>query len=467
MLSFDLGTKIAQKMHHLPTLEQEMVIKKWVELLLSRRDDEVFILNGYAGTGKTTVLSALVATLKELGLRFRQMAPTGRAAKVMSRLTGLPAYTIHRTIYRQKSYAQANCFELGEGLHPGTIFIVDEASMIANDGMSGTLFGTGHLLDDLVHYVFSQPGCKLILSGDTAQLPPVGETRSPAMAEERMRAYGLHVTTASLTQVVRQEAQSGILANATLLRQLLTGGDVGVLPRLMLGGMADIRALPGSELLETLENCYAHYGTDETIVITRSNRQASSYNQGIRLRILGYEEILSGGERLMVAKNNYYWSADCKQMPFIANGEGAVVRRYRRVRELYGFRFADATLRFPDHNDLELDCTVLLDTLASEAPSLDKARQEALLQAVWEDYPEVGDKRQRWKKIKEDRYFNALQIKYAYAVTCHKAQGGQWECVFVDQGYLTNGMVDADYYRWLYTAITRSTRQVYLINWHR
>lgn len=467
MLSFDLGTKIAQKMHHLPTLEQEMVIKKWVELLLSRRDDEVFILNGYAGTGKTTVLSALVATLKELGLRFRQMAPTGRAAKVMSRLTGLPAYTIHRTIYRQKSYAQANCFELGEGLHPGTIFIVDEASMIANDGMSGTLFGTGHLLDDLVHYVFSQPGCKLILSGDTAQLPPVGETRSPAMAEERMRAYGLHVTTASLTQVVRQEAQSGILANATLLRQLLTAGDVGVLPRLMLGDMADIRALPGSELLETLENCYAHYGTDETIVITRSNRQASSYNQGIRLRILGYEEILSGGERLMVAKNNYYWSADCKQMPFIANGEGAVVRRYRRVRELYGFRFADATLRFPDHNDLELDCTVLLDTLASEAPSLDKARQEALLQAVWEDYPEVGDKRQRWKKIKEDRYFNALQIKYAYAVTCHKAQGGQWECVFVDQGYLTNEMVDADYYRWLYTAITRSTRQVYLINWHR
>lgn len=467
MLSFDLGTKIAQKMHHLPTLEQEMVIKMWAELLLSRRDDEVFILNGYAGTGKTTILSALVATLKELQLPFRQMAPTGRAAKVMSRLTGLPAYTIHRTIYRQKSYAQADCFEAGVNLHPNTIFIVDEASMIANDGMSGTLFGTGRLLDDLVHYVFSQPGCKLILSGDTAQLPPVGESLSPAMAVERMEAYGLHVTAASLTEVVRQDAQSGILANATLIRRLLVAGEVGTLPPLVLEGMADIKALPGSELLETLENSYARYGTDETIVITRSNRQAAAYNQGIRQRILGCEENLSGGERLMIAKNNYHWSSECKQMPFIANGETAVVRRYRRMRELYGFHFADATLRFPDHDDLELDCTVLLDTLASEAPALEKSRQDMLLQAVWEDYPEVSDKRQRWKKIKEDPHFNALQIKYAYAVTCHKAQGGQWECVFVDQGYLTGEMVDAGYYRWLYTAITRATRQVYLINWHR
>lgn len=467
MLSTELGAQIAQKMTQSPTSGQQYVINKWSEFLLSRRDGEAFILSGFAGTGKTTLLAALTATLKELHVDYCLMAPTGRAAKVMSLYSGAPARTIHRTIYRQKSFAENGRFEEAANLRPGTVFIVDEASMIGggSGGGHGDIFGTGRLMDDLVHYVYSQPGCKLILSGDTAQLPPVGEMLSPAMQPEWVAGYGLHVAAARLTEVVRQQSQSGILAIATLLRQLLQAGRTDGLPVLPLAGMADICALSGEQLIETLEQCYYRGGTDGTIVVTRSNRRAGIYNQGIRLRIMGYEEELAGGDRLMIARNNYHWSADCRQMPFIANGETAVVSRYRRVRELYGFRFADATLVFPDHEGLELECTLLLDTLRSEAPALEPERQEALLQAVWADYPEETNKRARWKKVKEDPYFNALQVKYAYAVTCHKAQGGQWEYVFIDQGYITADMVDADYYRWFYTAITRATRQVYLVNW--
>lgn len=474
MITDSLEQLIRQNFAHEPTFEQQKAVKEWISFLLSRANDEVFVLKGFAGTGKTTLVGAMVKTLKMLEQPVMLMAPTGRAAKVFAAYADAPAYTIHKKIYRQKSLADPDCFQANINLHKHTLFIVDEASMIANQGLSGSMFGTGRLLDDLIHFVYSCEGCRLMLVGDTAQLPPVGETESPALCADILEGYSLEVRETSLTQVVRQQDASGILWNATMLRKLMAEEDMFGLPRFRTA-FPDIRVVPGDELIEALEDSYTHCGKDGTIVVTRSNKRAAIFNQGIRGRILDLQEELCTNDILMVAKNNYFWAekeregkpADGKknEMPFIANGDTAVVRKFRNERSFYGFRFADAILRFPDYDNREMEVTVLLDTLQSEAAALSKEEQEKLFQRVWEDYPEIKQKKERAKKIKEDPYYNALQIKYAYAVTCHKAQGGQWEHVYIDQGYLTEEMLTPDYFRWLYTALTRATEKVFLVNW--
>lgn len=485
-ISEDLRALIRENFVHNPTQEQEKAIFLLSDFLLSRESDAVFLLKGYAGTGKTSLLAALVRTMQQLHQRVMLLAPTGRAAKVLSSYAGVPAYTIHRKIYRQKSITEMDVFQNDVNLRKDTLFIVDEASMIGSDTHERTLFGSGRLLDDLMHYVYSCEGCRLVLVGDTAQLPPIGEEVSPALDSRTLEGYGMRVTEICLTQVVRQLEESGILWNATMLRQLIQDDDVYAFPKLRGKSFPDICVLPGSELIETLCNSYRQYGTDGTIVVTRSNKRAGIFNNGIRARILDCEGELSGGDLIMVAKNNYYWlersyssktnrgkaednpdahSREEDGTAFIANGDVAVVRRLRSERTLYGFRFADATLQFPDYDHMEIDATVLLDTLHSEAPALTRQQQEALFNGVWEDYPELTNKRDRMKRLRRDIYYNALQIKYAYAVTCHKAQGGQWEHVYIDQGYVTEEILSADYFRWLYTAITRATKQVYLVNW--
>ena len=492
-ISEDLGAIIRENFAHNPTKEQEKAISLLSDFILCREHDIAFLLKGYAGTGKTSLLAALVRTMQQLERRVMLLAPTGRAAKVLSSYAGAPAFTIHRKIYRQKSITDMNVFQNDINLRPDTLFIVDEASMIANDAGGSTMFGTGRLLDDLMHYVYSCEGCRLILVGDTAQLPPVGEVESPALSRMMLEGYGMEVTELCLTQVVRQLEDSGILWNATMLRRLIQDEEMSAFPKLRGKSFPDVRVVPGDELIETLSDSYRRYGTDGTIVVTRSNKRANIFNGGIRTRILDHEEELSSGDLIMVAKNNYYWAEKNQpttaspilskgggdgevegQFPpplegmgeaFIANGDVAIVRRLRNERSFYGFRFADATLEFPDYDRTEMDVTVLLDTLQSEAPALTREQQEALFNGVWEDYPELTNRRDRMKRLREDIYYNALQIKYAYAVTCHKAQGGQWEHVYIDQGYITEDMLTPDYFRWLYTAITRATEQVYLINW--
>ena len=466
MLNNDLSQQIKRNFLYKPTSEQEITIDSFVNFLFSPKVDTIFLLKGYAGTGKTTLISALVKTLDQLKQKCVLLAPTGRAAKVFSHYAGHSAYTIHRKIYRQRTFSnELDNFVMNANLHQHTLFIVDEASMIANEGLSGGMFGTGRLLDDLIHYVYAGQGCRLMLIGDTAQLPPVGEEESPALSASMLEGYGLEVTEHCLTQVVRQEQDSGILYNATSLRQYIAEEEYFSLPRIKADGFPDIRIISGGELIDTINECYDKAGMDETMIICRSNKRANLYNKGIRNTILYREDELNTGDLLMVAKNNYYWGADCKEMDFIANGDIAVVRRVRRTHEMYGFRFADVTLCFPDYNDLELDVKILLDTLHSDAPALTREESERLFQAVQEDYGDITVKRERMKKIKEDTWYNALQVKYAYAVTCHKAQGGQWQRVFVDQGYMTEEMLTSDYYRWLYTAFTRATEVLYLVNW--
>ncbi|MDD6891551.1 MAG: AAA family ATPase [Bacteroidales bacterium] len=466
MLNNDLAQQIKRNFLDKPTNEQEIVMKSFADFLFLAKEERIFVLKGYAGTGKTSLVGALVRTLDELQRKVVLLGPTGRAAKVFAHFARHPALTIHKKIYRQRVFSnETDNFVLHPNLHQHTLFIVDEASMIANQGLSGASFGTGRLLDDLIQYVYNGQGCRLLLIGDTAQLPPVGEEESPALSADVLAGYGLEVTECRLTQVVRQVSDSGILYNATALRRRIAGGDCFDLPRIRTEGFADVRVVPGSELIEVINDCYDHAGMDETMIICRSNKRANLYNKGIRNSILYREEELSTGDVLMVAKNNYYWGADCKELDFIANGDTAVVRRVRRQQELYGFRFAEVTLRFPDYDDLELEVKVLLDTLHSDAPSLTREESERLFNGVMEDYADIPTKRERMKKIKEDPFYNALQVKYAYAVTCHKAQGGQWMRVFLDQGYMTEDMLTPDYYRWLYTAFTRATQTLYLVNW--
>ena len=469
MISEDLRALIIGNFAHVPTIEQEYVIDLWCKFLLSRNDESIFLLKGYAGTGKTSLVGALVKTMKMLKQRIVLLAPTGRAAKVMGGYADTPAGTIHRHIYRQKTFGEEK-FTAAPNLKENTLYIVDEASMIANEGVASTIFGDGRLLDDLIHFVYSCHGCKLILIGDTAQLPPVGETLSPALDEIELGGYGLNLIQTELTQVVRQLDSSGILWNATKLRQNLHNGYFDI-PRIRTC-FPDVHVVPGNELIECLEQSYIQCGKQGTIVITRSNKRANIYNMGIRNRILDYECELGGGDMVMVAKNKYLNGKD-----LIANGEMAIVKRIYNERELYGFRFADASLRLIDRTDTptdttseenittELDTIVLLDTLHSEAPALTKEQQQLLFMKVCEDYPELHNKRDLYKAVKEDKHYGALQIKYAYAITCHKAQGGQWEDVYLDQGYITEDMLTEEYIRWLYTAITRATRHVYLVNW--
>lgn len=449
-----------------PTFEQEKAVKSLADFLVSHQAESVFLLKGYAGTGKTSLIGALVKTLDQLEQKCVLLAPTGRAAKVFSHYAQHSAYTIHKKIYRQRSFSNdVDNFSLDDNLHQHTLFIVDEASMIANDGLSGAVFGTGRLLDDLMQYVYAGQGCRLMLIGDSAQLPPVGEEESPALSPDRLKGYGLEVHGALLTEVVRQMQDSGILWNATELRHYIAEEEFFSLPAIRTEGFPDIRTISGNELIDIINDCYDRTGMDETIVICRSNKRANIYNKGIRNTILYREDELNTGDLLMVAKNNYFWTEECKEIDFIANGDIGVVRRVRRVREIYDFRFATVVLAFPDYNDLELEVNLILDTLHTETPALPKEMNDKLFYAILEDYADITVKRERMKKMKADPHYNALQVKYAYAVTCHKAQGGQWKKVFLDQGYMTEEMLTPDYFRWLYTAFTRATETLYLVNW--
>lgn len=475
MITDELKYRIRSALALTPTAEQEHAIEVCSMFMTDRNEQAVMILRGSAGTGKTTLAAAVVKAMVELKQKIVLLAPTGRAAKVFSLYASHPAYTIHRRIYRQKSVEGA--FDLNYNNAQDTLYIIDEASMIANASSFGdTPFAQGQLLDDLIQFVYNGRNCRMLLIGDRAQLPPVGEDESPALMGDVMRGYGLHVYECDLHEVLRQSQESGILWNATRIRSLpLTpsqGRGILTLPQVRFQGFEDIRLVPGDELIESLANSYSRVGIDDTIVVTRSNKRANIYNQGIRNMVLDREEELCSGDQLMVVKNNYYWlTADGEkpaansQLAFIANGDRAVVRRVRNKQELYGFHFAEVTMTFPDYDDYELTATVLLDTLTSEAPALTREQQEQLYNAVMEDYADIPLKPDRLKKLRDDRYYNALQVKFAYAATCHKAQGGQWSHVYVDQGYMTDDMLTPDYLHWLYTAFTRATECLFLVNW--
>lgn len=447
-----------------PNRQQHELLQMLAAFVLDEHNDTLFLLRGYAGTGKTSLVGALVKALAQLQSKVVLLAPTGRAAKVFARYAGHPAYTIHRRIYRQKSYSpDMEGFLVGENLAKHTLFIVDEASMIANSSGEGTVYGTGRLLDDLVEYVYSGEHCRLILLGDTAQLPPVGQERSPALDASVLKGYGLNVWEYELREVARQAAESGILSNATRLREEMEQVPLPM-PRLQVKGFPDVEALSGEYLVERISDSYDRVGLDETIVITRSNKRANIFNQGIRNQILYREEELTAGDLLLVAKNNYFWGKEYKELDFIANGDVARVVRVVRRTELYGFHFADVLLYFPDR-EVEMDARILLDTLSSDSPSLTREQQEALFTQVMADYYDLTTRREKFKHLKADPWFNALQVKYAYGVTCHKAQGGQWKHVYIDMGYIQQGAaLSLDFYRWLYTAFTRATEKVWLVN---
>ena len=423
------------------------------------------VLRGAAGTGKTTLAAAIVRALLGLKQKLMLLAPTGRAAKVFAQYAGSSAYTIHRRIYRQKSAGDLSSFSLSDNLYRDMLFIVDEASMISAYGGDSNTFGSGSLLADLVHYVYQGQNCRLLLIGDHAQLPPVGEEESPALSTAVLHSLGLNTHEACLNEVLRQSRQSGILWNATRVRTMMTP------VRIRFQGFSDIVNVSGSELIESLASSYSRVGMDETMVVTRSNKRAVIYNRGIRNTVLDREEELCRGDQLMIVKNNYYWSerlrGDDGSVPlsFLANGDSCVVQRVRNVHELYGFRFADVTILLPDYDNLEFTATVMLDTLSSEAPALTREQQEQLYVRVMEDYADIPLKQDRLKALRNDAHYNALQVKYGYAVTCHKAQGGQWAHVYIDQGYMTDDMLTPDYLHWLYTALTRATEKVFLVNW--
>ena len=477
MLQDELIYQIETRFGHVPTYEQRQALQEFAAFMTDRDEQVVMILRGSAGTGKTTLASAIVRAMVALHQKMVLMAPTGRAAKVFSNYSGRPAFTIHRRIYRQKTAGDLSAFSLGFNAAQDTLFIVDEASMIAN--------GETPLLDDLIRYVYNYKNCRLMLIGDCAQLPPVGEDESPALMSGMLRGYGMRVYECDLNEVLRQAEDSGILWNATRIREGVKecrsagvqecrsiGVQTLVLPKIRFTGFEDIQMMPGDELIESLASSFSRVGADETMVVTRSNKRANIYNQGIRNTVLDREEELCRGDRIMIVKNNYYWikgegiqGNEEKCLEFIANGDIAVVQRVRHIHELYGFRFAEVTMTFPDYDDYELTAITMLDTLTTEAPALTRERQEQLYNKVMEDYRDIPNKSERLKKLKDDKYYNALQIKFAYAATCHKAQGGQWAHIYIDQGYMTDDMLSSDYFHWLYTALTRATEKVFLVNW--
>ena len=450
------------------TASQEDMLKNLSFYLASDGEDSIFLLKGFAGTGKTSMINLLVNVLGQMKISFVLLAPTGRAAKVLMNYTGKPSYTIHKKIYRQKSGSDGlGQFVLDKNLHKSTIFIVDEASMISDQASENTVFGSGKLLDDLLEYVFSGKGCRLILAGDTAQLPPVGITISPALDAKAIGRYGFGVLENELTDVVRQEHDSGILVNSTAIRQFLSDGDTGTFFRIQTEGFIDIEKLSGADLIEKISLSYEQFGLFETIVLSRSNKRANLFNSGIRNSVLYRDSEIARGDLLMVVKNNYFWAASSENMDFIANGDIAEIAHIYGYENLYGFRFADVSLRFIDYEDVEMDCKILLDTLQIESASLPAEENQRLFYAVSEDYTDIKNKRERWKKIRNDTFYNALQVKFSYAITCHKAQGGQWKSVFVDIGYMHPEMLGVEFYRWLYTAFTRSVEQLHLVNFDK
>ncbi len=440
-----------------PNEEKEGLFKALGAFLVSREARKAFILRGYAGTGKTSVMSALVRALAGLKQPCILLAPTGRAAKVLSRYSGFPAYTIHKQIYRQNQLGSES-FSLSDNLHRNTLFIVDEASMLSGARDNPT-FGSGCLLDDLVKYVYQGRGCSLLLLGDDAQLPPVGSTNSPALEADFMAEYGLQVTEYRLREVARQALDSGVLSEATRIR-----GAVSILPN-----GRDVIQVPGEEVIERLEDSWRKVGAEETLIIARSNKMTNLYNQGVRSRVLWKEDDLSSGDRIMVTKNNYFWTQEYENPEFLANGDMFEIVRLTKRHEMYGFRFANASLRSVDY-DWEIDALVWLDTMTTDSPEANYTMQRELFSRIAEDFPEIRNKKELVKKIYDSPYYNALQVRFAYCVTCHKAQGGQWKHVYIDTGGIGEDkerMADeterTGFLRWLYTALTRATEKIYLL----
>lgn len=455
-----------------PTSCQNALLRKVADFVSSDEND-ILVVNGYAGTGKTTAISSVISVMKEFQTKCILLAPTGRAAKVLSSYSGQPAYTIHKHIYRQKSVGGDGFgqFSLFPNKDKHTLFIVDEVSLIGIDAgqqQSSTTFGSGNLLEDLVSFVRSGVECKVILIGDSAQLPPVGLDASPALMKDYMRVFG-GVDFVELTTVVRQQKESGILYNATMIRQLQTELEYG--PGIMdicdlgleTGPFEDIERISGGDLIEKIGDAYSAYGEDDTIILCRSNKRAIKYNMGIRSTVQFKEERLVRDDKLMIVKNCYQFLEGIEGMDYIANGDIAKLQKISRFEERYGLHFAEARISFPDYDDQEIVAKVILDTLDSESASLTYEQSNMLYQGVNEDYAHITAKKKRYEAVREDKYYNALQLKYANAITCHKSQGGQWKCVFIDNPFWQEELT-VDDLKWLYTAITRATEKVYLVN---
>jgi exodeoxyribonuclease V len=455
---------LCKNLGNTPTDDQSEALKKIAAYICENNNDVIFLMTGYAGTGKTSVISSVVKTLDSLRMRSVLLAPTGRAAKVLASYSGRPAFTIHKKIYRQKSSKDGlGSFSLDRNLHKDTFFIVDEASMVSNNSGDSSLFGSGRLLDDLIEYVYSGNECKLIIVGDLAQLPPVGSNVSPALNNETLCEYGFGLISCELKQVVRQSETSGVLMNATRVRLQVAGNNL-VHPALDCINYKDMIRITGEELIDEISTAYGMCGMEGTIIVVNSNKQANRYNQGIRNKIFFREEEISSGDMIMVVKNNYFIIDEEEDgAGFIANGDIAEVKKIRKYEERYGFHFADMVLKFPDYN-LEIEAKVMMDVLHLDTPALPSEKNKELFQNILADNLNIKSRRKQYEAVKNNPYFNALQIKFAYAVTCHKAQGGQWERVFIDQGMFNRNEITLDYLRWFYTALTRSTDKVYLVN---
>ena len=467
-----LYTGFVSRMRHEPTPCQDRLLRTVADFV-SSDDEDILVVNGYAGTGKTTAVSAVISVLKEYEVKSVLLAPTGRAAKVLAGYAGQPAFTIHKHIYRQKSVGGDGFgqFSLAPNKDKDALFVVDEVSLIGIDSgqqQSFAAFGSGNLLDDLITFVRSGIGCKVILIGDAAQLPPVGLDASPALSKDYMTMMG-GVGFAELTTVVRQQQESGILHNATHLRNLIEELECG--PGLMeleelcleTSGFDDVERITGGELIEKISDAYGRYDEDETVILCRSNKRAIKYNLGIRSTVQFKEERLVRGDKLMIVKNCYQFVDGLKDLDYIANGDIAKLVRISKFEERYGLHFAEARISFPDYDDQEIVAKVILDTLESESASLSYEQSNMLYQGVNEDYSHITTKKKRYEAVREDKYYNALQLKYANAITCHKSQGGQWRCVFIDNAFWQDELT-VDDLKWLYTALTRATEKVYLVN---
>lgn len=472
MLEQFIKNRIIHKLPFEANEGQRILLDKLSQFITSSDPRKAFILRGYAGTGKTTIMAALVEALQQLQQRIILLAPTGRAAKVLSRHSHTTAYTIHKYIYRQKRLGE-DIFTLNDNLHYDTLFIVDEASMIS--GLrDNPMFGSGILLDDLVRYVYNDKGCYLLMLGDDAQLPPIGSNKSPALDETYMSGYQLSIFSHTLTEVARQAIDSEILENATRLRPLALGDSTeeicnGLVDNIwkIIEFRKDICTVSGTELLEAIEQSYSEVGVEETILLTRTNKRTNIYNQGIRARILWKEEEIGNGDRVMVCKNNYFWTEKYDNLPFLANGDMLEIVRLRNIREIYGYHFADAQLRSLDY-DWEIDVVLWLETIHSDNPDTIQKMHKDLFYKIAEDYPELQHRRKELTEtIYKSPYYNALQIRMAYAITGHKSQGGQWARVFIDPYKGGEEKTSKEniiaYYRWLYTTITRATEKVYFI----
>lgn len=448
---------------------QDLAVDKLIHFILSpyEKNKSCFLLKGYAGTGKTSLVSALIQTLNQFEIKLILMAPTGRAAKVFSSFSGLEAFTIHKTIYRQKTSKDGfGEFVLNQNKFSDAVFFCDEASMVSNDSLEKSIFGSGRLLNDLVQFVLSGKDCRLVLLGDNAQLPPVGYAQSPALDPEYLKNFDLLAPFYELTEVVRQASGSGILSNATSVRTLIQQQKADI-PVFKTDAWNDFGSVKGEELIESIDKSYSTYGIDQTMIVCRSNKRANNFNKGIREKILFREEEISSGDLLMVVKNNYYWTFAAGMEGFIANGDIVKLIRIKKFEERYGFRFVHASVELTDYENLRLDVILILDAIWAETPALSGDENKKLFYSVLEDYSHLKSRKEQYAHVKEDPYFNAIQVKFAYAVTCHKAQGGQWQHVYVDQGYFTRDMLTIEYLRWLYTALTRASQKIFLVNFSK